>query len=114
MQLKPIAPVYNAGVVILSEKKQSYTKLNTPIRGKYELTEVSKYWFRKLGITSQDMYHAQAMGKELNMKVAIRGDVEINPHHIAMIGRKRYEIYRVYYNWKNDETEISLTEVFDE
>ncbi|TLQ49282.1 hypothetical protein FEZ33_01210 [Ruoffia tabacinasalis] len=106
-----IQQVYNDGTVVFNERKQAYDKYGTPIRNKYSLEEVSRAWFRYLGITSQDTYHAHADGKELTEKIAIKGKTVIDVKWTLQINSNTYEVYRSYYNSKNNETELSLVGV---
>ena len=106
-----IHPVYNAGRVGLYSVTQQKDKYGTPIRGKYDYKQVMRPWFRKLGITADDIYYANADSARLDRKVAIARDVDIDTTWIARIENKEYEIYRRFYSWKNDETELSLIEV---
>lgn len=87
--------------------------MNTPIRGKYTTVLAEKHWFRQLGVTAEDIYYARSLESDIHMKVAIRGNRTIDTKWIAKIGKKTYEIYRMFYSYGNDETEISLTEVIE-
>lgn len=114
MTYKPhsqIYQVYNAGVVEFYTKTIMKDRFNTPIRGQYSKDLVLRDWFRKLGITSEDTYHASADDKKLTRKIAIRGDIDVDVKWFASIDGKEYEIYRYYYAYKKNETEISLVEV---
>ena len=71
-QQRPIAQVYNAGVIYFYRKQQQYGSMNTPIRGKYTIILTEKHWFRQLGVTAEDIYYARSLESDVNMKVAIR------------------------------------------
>lgn len=105
----PVSQVYNAGTVTFFEKQVEKDKYGTII-GSVN-TEVYKDWYRKLGITAEDIHFAHADSKELTRKVAIKGDRDIDTKWSAQIGDKEFEVYRVFYAYRNNETEISLVEV---
>ena len=46
--------------------------------GKQEFVEHLVTWYRKLGVTAEDMYYAKADSKEMKGKIAIKGDVEVD------------------------------------
>ncbi|MGX7099593.1 hypothetical protein ACWOBH_06225 [Globicatella sanguinis] len=106
-----IAQNYNDGVVKFYEKEPKVDEYNTPIRGQYQETETYRDWFRRLGVTVQDVYFSNADAMKVTEKVAIRGNVTIDSKWSAKINGKSYEVYRSYYNGKESETEISLAEV---
>lgn len=106
-----IAPVFNDGIVSICHKIQKKDKFNTPIRGVYETEEIMKSWYNLMGVTAQDTYFANADGKHVTSKIMIRGKVRIDPTWSVKLDGKDYEIYRSYYNAKDDGTEITLTEV---
>lgn len=106
-----IQPVYNAGKIQFIQVVPKKDKFGTVIRGEYTEAEVSSHWFRHLGITASDTYYAHADDVDISRKLAIRGQKPINTKFIAKIGDKSYEIYRIFYAYKNNETEISLKEV---
>lgn len=114
-KVKPvqIAQNYNDGVILFYTKEQATDEYNTAIRGEFETTEVYKDWFRRLGVTAQDVYYSNADDSKVTEKVAIRGNVKVDSKWFARIENEEYEIYRVYYNGANSETEISLAEVYD-
>lgn len=111
MRISSLHSVYTSGVVTFGEKVQKKDKYNAPIRGKFEIKPCRKEWFRQLGITAQDTYYASADQTQLSRKIAIRGDVVINPEWVAEIEGKKYTVYRVFYAYRHNETEISLSEV---
>lgn len=105
----PVAQVYNAGVIEFYSKQDLEDDYGTVIGSVDTLTYED--WYRKLGITSEDVYYAHSDNKELTRKVAIRGDVEIDTKWSARIEEKQFEVYRTFYAYKNNELEISLVEV---
>lgn len=112
--LKPnqlVGVVYNDGVVELNSKVPQLDEYSTPIPGKYDFTFKHKSWFRMLGITSQEDMDAKAFEKKLVKKIGIPGNKDIDSKLRAFIGTREFEIYRSFYNYKNDETELSLVEV---
>lgn len=111
MRPSSLHPVYTTGIVVFGTKVQKKDKYGTPIRGQYETSEAYRDWYRKLGITAQDTYYANADDASITRKIAIRGDVDIDVKWVAELGGKSYTVYRVFYSYKNNETEISLAEV---
>lgn len=103
-----VAQVYNDGVITFYSKTDAEDEYGTPIAGVE--TEMLKAWYRRMGGRAEDVFYARSLGKDINLKVAIRGEVYINPHWSAKATNK-YEVYSVDYNPKNDETIISLKEV---
>ena len=104
-----IQQVYNDGVVKFYSKVDSEDEYGTPIPG--VKTEVLKAWYRRMSARSQDIFEARSLGKDIDFKIAIRGNVEIDTKWSAETGDKTYEIYMKDYNPKNLETIISLKEV---
>lgn len=104
-----IQQVYNDGVIKFYSKEDSEDEFGTPIPG--VKTEVLKAWYRRMSARSQDIFEARSLGKDIDFKVAIRGNVEIDTKWSADTGNKTYEIYMKDYNPKNQETIISLKEV---
>lgn len=104
-----IQQVYNDGVITFFSKKDSEDEYGTPIPG--VKTEVLKAWYRRMSARSQDIFEARSLGKDIDFKVAIRGNVEIDTKWSAETSDKTYEIYMKDYNPKNQETIISLKEV---
>ncbi|MGF3073224.1 hypothetical protein ACQV2T_06730 [Facklamia sp. P13069] len=106
-----IQPVYNAGKITFYSVSPKKDKFGTIIRGEYQEEKVSSHWFRHLGITASDTYYAHADDVDISRKLAVRGKTNISTKYIAKIGDKIYEVYRYFYAYKNNETEISLKEV---
>ena len=104
-----IQQVYNDGVIKFYSKVDSEDEYGTPIPG--VKTEALKAWYRRMSARSQDIFEARSLGKDIDFKVAIRGNVEIDTKWSAETGNKTYEIYMKDYNPKNQETIISLKEV---
>ena len=104
-----IQQVYNDGVIKFYAKTDSEDEYGTPIPG--VKTEVLKAWYRRMSARSQDIFEARSLGKDIDFKVAIRGNVEIDTKWSAETSNKTYEIYMKDYNPKNQETIISLKEV---
>lgn len=112
-KVKPvqIALNYNDGVVEFFKKEQLFDEYNTPIRGSYSETMVYEDWFRRLGVTVTDVYYSSSDGSKVTEKIAIKGNVSIGTDWSARIENKHYEVYRCYYDYDENETEISLAEV---
>lgn len=104
-----VEQVYNDGLIKFYSKEDSEDEYGTPIPG--VKTEVLKAWYRRMSARSQDIFEARSLGKDIDFKVAIRGNVEIDTKWSAETGNKEYEIYMKDYNPKNSETIISLKEV---
>ncbi|MGX7091184.1 phage head closure protein [Hutsoniella sourekii] len=110
-----INQVYNAGIArFLAKAEPKRDKYGTPLRGQTIYVEAMKAWYRKLGITAQDVYYSHADDTQLNRKIAIFGDVDIDTKWRVELGDKHYEVYRCFYSYKHNETEISLREVASE
>lgn len=112
--LKPyelVSQVYNDGVVELKSKVQKVDEYNTPIPGKYDFEVKLSSWWRTLGITSQEIMDAKAIERKLTKKIGVPGNQDIDTMWRGFIGTKEYEIFRSYYNYKRDETEVSFLEV---
>lgn len=103
--------VYNDGIVELKSKKPKVDEYGTPIPGQYDFESELKSWWRTLGITSQEVIDAKNIDTDLTKKIGVAGNQQIDSKWRAFIGTKEYEIFRSYYNYKNDEMEISLVEV---
>lgn len=108
-----IQEVYNAGKITLQETRPKVDEYGTPIRGQESLYDLNSYWFRELGLTASDIYHAHADDTDLTRKVAVRGNILIDVKWKAKISNRQYEIYRAYYNPKKHETELNLVEVVE-
>lgn len=106
-----VSQVYNDGVIHFYTKKQKLDNFNTPIRGEFEREQVYKDWYRQLGITVEDAYYSRSLQQDVTLKVAVKGNLQIQAKWYAVIETKEFELFRVFYNWKADETEISLMEV---
>lgn len=103
--------VYNAGIADIGSKEEIYDDFGTPV-GKQEFTSVMKVWYRHLGVTASDIFYARADNTEVKKKIAIKGYVDIKTSwHVKFTNKENYAIYRVYYNYRNDETELNLIEV---
>ena len=109
-----IHQVYNAGKVTLYETQPRLNEYGSPIRGEEELVPKVSYWFRELGLTASDVYHAHADDTDLTRKLAVRGNILVDVKWKAQATNKLYEIYRAYYNPKQNETELNLVEVASE
>lgn len=103
--------VYNDGIIEFKEKTPKKDYYGTPIPGEYDFESQMKSWWRTLGITSQDVVDSRSIDTEITKKIGIPGNQEIKTQWRAFIGEKEYEIFRSFYNYKNDETEVSLVEV---
>lgn len=103
--------VYNDGIIELKSKEPLKDDYGTPIPGKYIYESQLKSWWRTLGITSQEVIDAKTINRELTKKIGIPGNQDVNSKWRAFIGKEEFEIFRSFYNYKNDETEISLVEV---
>lgn len=108
-----IQQVYNDGLVQFIELKRVVDDYGTPIHAS-EPEVKAEMWYRDLSLTASDTYFAHADDTDLNSKIAVRGKVKVSVKWIAGISGTEYEIYRTYYNPKNNETEISLMEVPNE
>lgn len=106
-----VSTTYNDGVVELKAKEPMKDEYNTPIPGKYSFVPIMKFWYRTLGITSQEDLDAKTIDKRLTKKIGIPGNRNVDSMWRAFIGGRQFEIYRSYYSYKNDETELSLAEV---
>lgn len=105
-----IAQVYNDGLIKFYEKVDAYDPdYGTPIPGGTEELKLSA-WYRRMGSRAEDVFYARSLGKDINLKVAIRGNVYIDTHWKAKTDLE-YEVYQSDYNPKNNETIISLKEV---
>ena len=104
-----ISFVYNDGLIKFYSKEDSEDEYGTPIPG--IKTKVLKAWYRRMSARSQDIFEARSLDQDIDMKIAIRGNVEIDTKWSAETGNKTYEIYMKDYNPKNSETIISLKEV---
>ena len=102
--------VYNAGIAEFGSMEKEYDKFGTPI-GTQTFQSKMKAWYRHLGVTASDVYYASADDKEVNRKLAIKGHVEVDTKWHVKIQEKTYAVYRVFYAFREDETEISLVEV---
>lgn len=102
--------VYNSGVINLGKMEKQYDDYGTPLES-IEFNKKKETWYRNLGVTANDVFYARADDKEISRKVAVRGFAEVDVKWHAQINKSTYAIYRVYYNHKEDETEISLAEV---
>lgn len=109
----PITEVYNGGIISFYEKEVLKDKFGTPIN-RYNEKLISEDWYRYLGLTAQDIYYARADDKQLTVKIAIKGQVNIDVKWRATlndVNGKTFEVYRSFYNYRRDETELSLMEV---
>lgn len=106
-----VSTVYNDGIVELKSKKPKVDRYGTPIPNQYEFESQFKSWWRTLGITSQEVIDAKSINRELTKKIGISGNQNIDSRWRAFINGRQFEVFRSYYNYKNDETEISLVEV---
>lgn len=106
-----VKQVYNNGIVSFKSKVPLVDEYKTPIPGKYKYELKMKSWWRTLGITSQEDLNAKTIEKTLTKKIGVPGNQEVDSLWRAYIGNHEFEIFRSYYNYKKDETEISLVEV---
>lgn len=104
---------YNGGILEFIKKEVETDKYNTPI--KVTNVSIGRFWFRQLGITSNELYQAMQIDTVIKLRVAIRLYVQLD--HIidsdlrVMINNKVYSIIRVFHNSTKNETELSLSEV---
>lgn len=110
--------VYNAGKADIGQMEKAYDDFGTPL-GNETFNSKMVMWYRHLGITASDVFYAQSDNTELEKKIALKGYLDISTKwHVKMNDRsgkeKTYAIYRVYYNPKNDETELNLVGVGNE
>ena len=103
--------IYNHGIVEFVEIVTRTDEFGTPLRGKFTEKIIYRDWYRKLGITAEDTYFANADDKVLSRKVALRGDVNVDVKWRAKIDGKYFSVYRVFYSYKRNETEVSFVEV---
>lgn len=106
-----IETVYNDGIVELKSKVPKVDDYGTPIPGKYDFKLELSSWWRTLGITSQEVIDVKNIDRELTKKIGVTGNQEFDSRWRAFIGDKEFEVFRSYYNYKNNEMEISLLEV---
>lgn len=102
---------YNHGIVEFVEIITQTDEFGTPLRGKFAEQLIYRDWYRKLGVTAEDTYFANADDKVLSRKVALRGDVSVDVKWHAKIDGKYFSVYRVFYSYKRNETEVSFVEV---
>lgn len=106
-----VAQVYNDGIVDFKSKVPKLDKYGTPIPNQYKFESQFKSWWRTLGITSSEIVDSRTIDTEITKKIGVAGNRDIDTQWRASIGSKHYEIFRSFYNYKNDEMEISLVEV---
>lgn len=106
-----VSTVYNDGIVEFKSKVSKNDKYGTPIPNQYVFESKLKTWWRTLGITSQEVIDAKSINSELTKKIGVPGNQNIDSRWRAFINGRQFEVFRSYYNYKNDETEISLVEV---
>lgn len=106
-----IQPVYNDGVATFKTIEHEVDEFNSPIRNGGKEVEQGKLWFRYLGVTASDTYYAHADDADITIKIAVRGNRNVNSKWVVYIRDVKHEVYRVYFNPKKNETEISLMEV---
>lgn len=109
-----IQQVYNDGRAVFTRITQAVDDYGTPIRGEGEEEIVREQWFRYLGVTAQDVMYAHADDKNLSSKIALKGYIVIDTKWRVGVGGNVHEVYRVYFNPKRNETELSLIEVQDD
>ena len=107
--------IYNAGKADIGSMEKVHDEFGTPI-GSSEFVSQMKMWYRNLGVTASDVFYAQSDGTDIEKKIALRGYLDISTKwHVKMKNpkgvEKTYAIYRVYYNPKDDETELNLVGV---
>lgn len=104
--------VYNAGKADIGSMEKVYDEFGTPI-GSSEFVSQMKMWYRHLGITASDVFYAKSDNTDLQKKIALRGYLDISTKWHVKMNDRLYTIYRVYYNPKDDETELNLVGVDD-
>lgn len=104
-------PLYNDGLAIFYVKRKRTGKFNTPIHGKFEPVEQFRDWFRTIGISSTENFHAHSLQTRVDMRIAININTPVQSDWGVEIDEKHYTIYRVFHNPSTSEYEISLTEV---
>ena len=102
--------VYKDGMADIGTKEVVKDEYGTPI-GREEFNSKSRRWYRRLGITAEDLFYARSDGKEVQKKIAFEGFVESSPEWHIKIGEVIYAIDRIYYNPKDNESEFTLYEV---
>lgn len=102
--------VYNAGKAYFGEVITERNEYGEPT-GNRVFEEHLVRWYRKLGVTAEDMYYAKADAKEMKGKIAIKGDVEVDTKWHLKMGDRTYAVYRVYFDARKEETEINYVEV---
>lgn len=107
-----IQQVYNDGLIKFHSMTQAEDEFGTPILDETKQLELS-LWFRRIGSRAEDIYYARSLGQDIDIKVALRGNIYIDTKWTAEID-KSYTIYQTDYNPKNNETIVSLKEVRDE
>lgn len=108
---KRIQHAYNDGKITIVDKLQKTDDYNTPIYGEYELEELGSYFFRIVGIHSQDKVEYGNKGIYLEREVRIPLNYHIHSGMTAYLGddnTKIYDIVKVFPDIKQDETEILL------
>lgn len=106
-----VSTVYNDGIVDFKSKAPKKDEYGTPIPNQYDFENQFRSWWRTLGITSQEVIDAKNINSELTKKIGVSGNQNIDSQWRAFINGRQFEIFRSYYNYKNDEMEISLVEV---
>ena len=102
-----VSTSYNDGVMRITRRERTTDKYGTPTSSGNLIT-VSKHWFRRMGTTSQDQYHAFAMDRDITAKVGIPGYFEKEDDWVVVIDDKFYEVHRIYYNGHKNESEFCL------
>lgn len=100
---------YNDGILEIQEKHTLFDQHNTRIGA--GLVTIKRFWFRKLGVTSEEQYFAMQVDTKVSMRVAIPKRFDIDSNMKVKIKNKVYGIARVFYSDYKKETELTLVEV---
>ena len=96
-RMKKQNQTYNDGILELLVQQTLYDRYHTKIGSDY--STFKRFWFRKLGITSEEQYFAMQVDTVVIMRVAISKTTDINSHMKVKINGKVYGISRVYHNY---------------
>ena len=108
-----IHQVYNDGLAKFVTLVPEVDKYGTPT-GEFIEKSMIERWYRRTGARAEDVYFARSLNKDINLKIAMRGNLRIDTTWGAVLDDRRYEIYTSDFNPKNNETIVSLQEVSDE
>lgn len=112
-----INQVYNSGKLDILQKIDVLDDYSTPT-GEYEYKLVRQFWYRNISVASNEIYQSLQVDTKISKKVGIMlfeilGD-GVNSGYIIEISNTKYNVIRVYHNYKKKETEITLSEVIYE